>query len=383
MNNYYEIEIKGKSLRLFINRILKSNINIYDIKYEKEKIIIKCSYQDYQKIKKLNYTNKIKIIKVHGNKKLKDLIKKYHIFLLGFIISVITLYIISNIIFIIEIDTEKEELKEIIKAELTKENIKKYRFKSSSKKLNLTEEKIKNNQKDKIEWIEIKQEGIYLKVSIVERIKKEENKKEQINDIVATQDGYIMDIYSTSGELLKVKGDYVKKGETIISGNIHRNENVVAQISAKGDVYAKVWYKLKLNRSIYYQNKIKQEKGYKKIIINILGKDIVIFKYQKKVNKEKLNEIIKTPFITIKLNEEKDVIIKKDKYKQNDLKNILKQKAREELTETLKEKEYIISQKTLKSYIENDKMYVEVFFEVYKNIAKSKEIPILEIKKDD
>ena len=101
MNNYYEIEIKGKSLRLFINRILKSNINIYDIKYEKEKIIIKCSYQDYQKIKKLNYTNEIKIIKIYGKKKLKDLIKKYNIFLLGFILSLLILYIISNIIFII------------------------------------------------------------------------------------------------------------------------------------------------------------------------------------------------------------------------------------------------------------------------------------------
>ena len=40
-------------------------------------------------------------------------------------------------------------------------------------------------------------------------------------------------------------------------------------------------------------------------------------------------------------------------------------------------------EKTLKSYIEDDKMYVEVFFEVYKNIAKYKEIPIEEIKKDD
>lgn len=382
MNNYYQIEIKSKTIKRFINRLLKSNINIYEIKYFKDKILIKCNYEDFKKIKKITYTEDIKIIKVYGKKKIIDYIKKYNIFLIGFILSIITIYILSNIIFFIEIDSNKE-LKALIKGELDKYDLKIYKFKNKNKKLNYVEEKIKEDLKNKIEWIELKQEGIYLKISVVERIKDKKIEQEKINDIIASQDGYIVDIYSSSGELLKVKGDYVKKGEVIISGNIHRNENIISQTSAKGEVYAKVWYKVKLNKSMYYENIKKDDIGYKKIYINILGKDINLIKYRKEIDKEYNKEIFNTSILKLKIQEEKNKIIKKEKYKENILKKQLKDKAHEEIENMLQEKEYIIEEKTLKSYIEDDKMYVEVFFEVYKNIAKYKEIPIEEIKKDD
>ena len=53
MINYFWVEIKGKHTRKFLTQILKLDINILEIKYQKNSILIKISYSDYQKIKKI------------------------------------------------------------------------------------------------------------------------------------------------------------------------------------------------------------------------------------------------------------------------------------------------------------------------------------------
>ena len=49
--NYYIIEIKGKNLKRILQEIIKRKINILEIKYKKDRIILKVSYEDYKKIK--------------------------------------------------------------------------------------------------------------------------------------------------------------------------------------------------------------------------------------------------------------------------------------------------------------------------------------------
>lgn len=377
MKNYYEIEITGNKLKKFYTKIIKNNIEIFDVKTINNKIVLKCSYENYQKIKKINYFNKVRIIKIHGIKKIKYLLKKYDIFLIFFSASILILYILSKNIFIININTNNEELKNEIKENLKEENIKIYSFQKNVNELNKIENNIKNNLKDEIEWIEIKNRGVYLDVNIIERIKEEKPKEEKINDIIASENGYILDIYSKKGEILKFKGDYVKKGDVIISGNIYRNENIISQVSAKGDVYAKVWYIVKVNANMKYNEKINKQ-GYVKIYLNILGKNIKLLQYKKNIKEKQNKTIIDTYFLTLKIKKDyiKEEINKK--YQQNEIKDILKEKAINKIKDTLNEKEYIMEEKTLKSYIKNDRMYMEIFFEVYKNIAKEKEINLIE-----
>ena len=53
------------------------------------------------------------------------------------------------------------------------------------------------------------------------------------------------------------------------------------------------------------------------------------------------------------------------------------------MLKNLEKDEYIISQKTLKKSIKNDRMYVEVFFKCYEDIAKEKDIQEIEEKKEE
>ena len=177
MINYFWAEIKGKNTRKFLTQILKLDINILDIKYQKNNILIKISYSDYQKIKKIKTTYQINIIKTCGKKKYLMNLKKYKISLITFIISVFFLCFISHFTLFINIDTNSDSLKQTISNNLEKEKITLYSLKKDYKSLNTISLNIKNNNKDKIEWIELDQKGVLLNVKVIERIDHIKNDK--------------------------------------------------------------------------------------------------------------------------------------------------------------------------------------------------------------
>lgn len=383
MVNYFWIEIKGKNIKRFISQIVKQKINIHDLKYKEKSVLLKVSYDDYKKIKSIKTTYEINIVKIAGKKKIIDIFKKYQTSLLIFIISIFFVILLSNIVFSVTIETNNKGLKEIINKDLKKENITIYSLKKSYNKLNEISNNIKNNNLDKIEWIEISQKGVKTNVKIIERITESEKESRKYKDIVAEKNGYIRQIYSRKGQLLKNIDDYVKKGEVIISGNIFRNEKVVSKVKASGKVYAEVWYIVKANKPVYYTKDIVEKKGNVKLTLNINNHEINFIKIPKNIDIQKKKTLYETKNLCLYINKEKNHVLEKAKYTEKEISNILNIKAKNKVLKTLEKDEYIIKQKTLKKYYKNDKMYVEVFFKTYENIAAEKDIAKIEEKKDE
>lgn len=382
MINYFWIEIKGKSLKRFLNTILNNNINILNIRYEKNKAILKVSYEDYNKIKKIKTTCQIKIIKTNGKKKIYEEILKYKTSIIVFIISIFLIVLLSNLTLYIKIDTHNINLKKQVASELKKNNITIFSFKKNYEQLNKITKKIKQRN-DNIEWIEIENDGVITKVKIIERVKNATKQDKKYKDIIAEKNGYIRKIYSKKGELLKNIDDYVKKGEVIISGNIFRNDKLVAKTKAEGRVYAEVWYIVKLNEKKDYINLKKQKEGKKKLILNVLNKEINLFKIKKEVEKETKHNVFSNNIFSLYIKEEKTYKKEKEIYSDDELINILETRAKKNIEKTLEKDEYIINQKTLKKTKENGKIYLEVFFKVYENIAKETNIAKIEKEKEE
>lgn len=378
MINYFWAEIKGKNTRKFLTQILKLDINILDIKYQKNNILIKISYSDYQKIKKIKTTYQINIIKTCGKKKYLMNLKKYKISLITFIISVFFLCFISHFTLFINIDTNSDSLKQTISNNLEKEKITLYSLKKDYKSLNKISLNIKNNNKDKIEWIELDQKGVLLNVKVIERIDHIKNDKNDYKDIVAEKSGYIRKIESRRGQVQKNTYDYVKKGDVIISGNIIRNENIVSKVRASGKVYAEVWYIVKVNDSLNHKELVPKEKGNLSLVLNTNNKEIILFKLRKKIQSNKTSNIFKNDLLSINIKQEKKYTTKSKKYTSNNLKKILEVRAKKDILDTLEKDEYIIKQKTLKKYIKNGKMYIEVFFKTYEDISKEEDLKNIE-----
>lgn len=374
MINYFWIEIKGKNPKRFLMELIKQKICIETVKYKQKSIYLKVSYTEYQKIKKLKTIYEINIIKTVGKQRAINIIKKYKTQILSLLLSIVLCIILSKLILVINIDTENKQIKQIIKDTLTENNITLYSKQKSYKELNKISKTIKQNNINKIEWVELSRKGTILNIKVIERVVNDNTKDNSYKDIVASKNGYIKKIYSRKGQLLKNIDDYVKKGDIIISGNIYRNEEVIEKVKAEGKVYAEVWYIIKLNESLTHQKLEKEEAGTKRLILKTNNKEITLFKIKKKVKVEKEKQLFKGATCNIIITEQQNQKQIKEKYSTNTLTNILLKKAEKALKKTLQQDEYIIKQKTLKKYTKNDKMYIEVFFKTYENIAQETEL---------
>ena len=373
MINYYLIEVKRKNNNTFLKEIINKNINIYNIRYKKDRMIIKISYDDYKKIRRLYG---VKVLRISGKNEINSIIKKYFISIILFLISIFLIIFLSNIVFYINIDTSTN-FKKVIISELNKNNLTLFSIKRSDKVL----EKIKSNieQNDRVKWISLKYDGVTLYVEAIENIEKDIKEINAINDIVSSKNAYIRKINSNKGQVLKSVGDYVNKGEVIISGNIIRGENITNQVGADGVIYGEVWYKELYDESIYKKEKIK-DYGYKSLIINIFDKDITVFKYKSNIKESDEKTIFNSPNIKIKIKSSFKYKYKSVKQNINDLNIYLLKKGKKDIEKSLNKDEYIIMQKTLKSYVKNDRIYLEVFYKVYENITKKKETLKVEIE---
>ena len=383
MLNYFWISIQDKNPKRILTTLIKQNINIEEIKYEKDRLILKVSYEDYKKIKNIRTSYKIEIIKTVGKKRIKDLYQKYKVSIFIFVISIFFIIFLSKQILFINIETDNRKLKEIIKEELNKNDITLFTFQKNYKNLKEISTKIKQNNLNIIEWIELEQKGAILNIKVIERVDKKEKEDNTPKDIVASKNGYIRRIYSRRGQLMKNIEDYVKKGEVIISGNIIRNEKVVGQVKAEGKVYAEVWYIVKVNKNIEYIKTIEKEYGKESLQLIINKYKLNIISFPKKVSINKNKTIFKNKTFALVLNKEKKYNLEKKKYKNNELQKLLETKAKNGLKKTLEKDEYIMSQKTLKKSTINGKMYIEVFFKVYEDIALEKDIQEIKDEKDE
>ena len=383
MINYFWIEIKGKNVKRLLTKIFKLKINISSIKYEKNRVLLKVSYEDYKKIKQIKTTYQINIIKTCGKKKLLEDLTKYKVSITTFVISVFFVIFLSNFILFINIETDNTKMRNLIRDELKNNNLTIFSLKKDYSNLQEITSNIKNNNLDKIEWIELDQKGVSLNAKVIERVTNQKTNETGYKDIVAEKNGYIRAIYSRQGQVLKNIDDYVKKGEVIISGNIFRNDKPVAKVKASGKVYAEVWYIVKINKSLNY-NKIKEEgKGYLKLTLNVNNHEITFLKIPKKVIVEDKNILFDNNQFKIYSKKEKTYKVEKSKYTEREITKILETRAKNEIIKGLEKDEYIILQKTLKKYNNDGKMYIEVFFKTYEDISLEKNIQKIETEKEE
>ena len=74
MNKRIYLEVSNE-LNRFIKKCIDNNINLYNISYKKDKIIVLIDVKDYLKIKRLNYYSNIRVVKYDGLLNIKKIIK--------------------------------------------------------------------------------------------------------------------------------------------------------------------------------------------------------------------------------------------------------------------------------------------------------------------
>ena len=306
MNSYVNISIVGKNPKLFIKRYVLNQISFEDFKEVSHKhVTIKISYDDYLKLLSKNKTYEIYINQKYGIVKYTSYIKENYTFVISLIIGFLFLFLISNTILEIDVIHSNSSLRNLIYDELKDNNISCFRFIPSFKKRKKIINKIVNDNKDKIEWLEIERHGSKLTVKVTERKLNKEKEYDKPRHIVAKKDGVIMKIEASNGVILKKKNDYVSKGETIVSGDIIKDETVKGQVRAVGCVYAEVWYLVTIEYPLYYEEVIYLNDVKQNIIVSFMKKEASLRKNYATNYLEHKNILIKEKIFPFSIRMEK------------------------------------------------------------------------------
>ena len=301
-----KIKVTGKNINNFLKRLIYNNINIIkvvNISYKEADLII--NYQDLEKINKYKTIYNIEVIEYQGKLKLLKLIKK-NIFIISFLIlSLIIIYILSNVIFSVEVIHSNSSIIKLLEKELNYYGIKKYSFVKSYNEIEKIENKILKDNKDNLEWLEITREGTKYIVRVEERIINKDNQDTAIYNITASKNAIIKVIEATKGEKQKEVNNYVTKGEVIISPyiTIPNNEKVLS--SAKGSVLGEVWYTINIEYPYSYNEISYTGKSKKVWTFTFLNKRISLFDFKKYKSFNKDTKVIfKDNISSLSLNKE-------------------------------------------------------------------------------
>ena len=368
-NNNVKI-IVYESSHKFINYLIYNKI-----KYESLEKNNDCFYlvTDYNEYKKISRRYKTKIIKYYGKRNIKNIILNNKYLLISFLISLIILYLLTNTIFKIEIKTNDEEVKTRILESLNKNGISLYKKKKNFKSLTKIKEKILSENEDILEWIEINDKGCIYEIDLTRRvINKENNIDATPSSIIAEKDGLIKHITVSSGVKMKEINEYVKKGDTIISGNVIKNNELITQVKSSGEVYAETWYFVNINVPFNYIEYEPTGKTINRYYLDIFGTEFTLIgKYDsnKTLNTKKL--ILDKPYLFFKLYKEEKQVYNYKEYNIGEKEAYEKalKESEKQILKRLNKDEYIISKKVLKKEVNSSKIYLEVFFKVYENIA--------------
>lgn len=388
MKNKYKLKIVGKNPKRFIRDLIQEKINIYSLENEKDYSIIIVDEDGYHLIKKKKTSYKISLMKEYGLIRCKHLLYKYSIFLTSLLVSFIVIKILSMMIFDIQIEHSKEEIRQLILQDLEEFGIKKYHFQASYDQKEEIKRKILRKETDKIEWLEIEKKGTKYIVKVEERIRNLKEEDKTPKNIIAKKDAMILTISATSGEVRKKKYDYVKKGEVIISGVITRDEKPMTKTKAEGEVFGEVWYQVSLSIPKKYKEVIHTNHQKKRIELKILNKSIFLLSPKYKTYEVKRKQLIGNAILPFSLNYSKveEVHIFKKDYDIDNIEKVAIKMAEKKLKAKLGKKDEVISKKVLKKREKNSKIDVEVFFKVKEDITEEesiKDLNLEELKEGD
>lgn len=382
MKHYITIRLKTNKKSNVLLKLNKINANIKNIIYQKDFLVFDILVEDLKKVRKYLVSTKIEIISDTGIYKFKKILKKNLLLIMGAIFAIIIFCILSNIIVSVNVIHTSSEIRTILYEALETRGVKNLTFKKSYQEYEAIITDIKNEYKDKIEWLEIDVEGMTINVRVEERIINSYDKEYNYCHIVAKKSGIIKNVLTEKGVAIAQINDYVEKDEILITGEIKLNEEVKNNVCASGLVYAEVWYNAHVNLPLFYKEKTRTGKMRYNFMIKKDNSEYVILK--SRVENKEIENILLGSFGGYKfyLQKEYEVNIQTKKYTEEEA--IIK--AQEEIYEKLAvkgiEKKDKITEKVLKKNIINDTLDIDMFITIKEQIGVKKNYTIEKARDD-
>lgn len=373
-----KIKVTGRNINNFLKRLINNNINIekvMPISHKEIDLII--NYQDLDKVLKLKTIYNIKIVRYYGKLRIIKRIKKDIFILSSLLISLLLIHTLSNVIFKVEVIHSNKNIIKLVTKELEDNGIKKYKFVKNYQEIEKIKNKILEENKDTLEWLEIIREGTKYTIRVEERIINNKLKDNKIYNIVASKNAVIKNIYAESGEKIRSINTYVKKGDIIISSDITLPNNEKISKTASGKVQGEVWYNINIEYPYQY-HEIKYTGNKKKVLVlNLLNKRISFFDFHKyKTFNRNIKYIFNNNITPISLiyEDEYETNIINEVYDYNTAREKAITKAKEKILEKYPNIKDITNIKIIKEEDKKNKISLNLFVTCLEDITEYQEV---------
>ena len=247
------VVIEGSGLEKAVSRIIGSGIMIENISYDDDLTIsFDCSYSDYVTLKKmLKRRYMITLVGESGAVPFFRRARNRIGLAAGTLLVCVMLVLQQNIITEIEITGNYGTDEKQLRTALGEAGL----YEGGG--AHIDNDSVKNEilaEFQNIRWIGIERQGSYARVSVIEGDLEDDTADDgAIHDVVAAKSGYIERVIARDGRAIVEPGDYVQKGQTLISCFVplqnttyDTSRDKAARVAdAGGIVEAKVIYRLR------------------------------------------------------------------------------------------------------------------------------------------
>lgn len=374
------VKLTGKGQERVINILTRQNIPIWDIKrHGHETITFKIQFKNALKLR--HYLRgtpcKMEFLKRTG---LPFFIKKmlnFQGFIMGALLFFVTIFLLSNMVWGVEIDGASPEIEHKIRKELNEMGVQRGKFLFLLDNPEGIQRKLTSSIED-LTWVGVKLQGTKYYLQVVERNIPKVEKTSNPQNLVATKKAIIVDMFVEEGQPMVDIYDHVKPGQILVSGEIGR-EGEKKLVAAKGEVWGETWYKTDVVLPLKSTFQVMTGKEMGKHYIIIGQKKLPIWGFWQELYDNYETERVEKKFRFYKwelpITYLREIIRESNKeeriYSEDEGVEMAKEMARIDMKNQLPEDAKIKGENILHQSIENGKVYLSIHFQVIENIAKS------------
>lgn len=280
IKGYIKIRISGKNKERFLSLSAKNGIKFWDVGIKNDDCFFKMYQKDFKKIRKFvrKTHTRVKIIKKCGLKNTLFNIRKRRFFLVGALLVFAFLAVSTRFIWSIEIKGASEEKEEMIKNSAELAGIKLGAYIPGLPNGDDIKDIILINSDD-ISWAWVYLKGTKAVIEVRENILPPKViDKNAPCDIISARDGIITDIVVKKGIPFCARGDVVLAGDLLIGGTLSKKDGSFDLVHSLGEVWATTYHTKKAKIKLFREKRIPTGRKKRYYEINVLSKNIPLYK---------------------------------------------------------------------------------------------------------
>ncbi|MFZ3588198.1 sporulation protein YqfD [Bacillus sp. DJP31] len=242
-SGHVKIKIVGKGIERFINECVRQGIAIWEVARQSDAVTCSIHLKDIHKIRRIIRKSGCKLSFIRGSG--FPFLLKSALYNSGFVIGafscLLILFILSNMVWNIEVRGANPETEHIIRKELQKIGVEKGKFQFMINDVDEIQKHLSDKIND-ITWVGVDLNGTTYHLQVVEKNQPKKTEFFSPRHLVARKKAVISNMYVEEGQALVAINDYVQKGDLLVSGFIGK-EGQTEVVSARGKIMGETWFK--------------------------------------------------------------------------------------------------------------------------------------------